>query len=306
MGRRRSGASSDGFVIDLIMLPWQVSVVVAAIVYSAMRWIIPLQFKSPALVPVANAISGWAPLAGAFFILVGVISFIRNASSSAPSSFERASTPSSPQYERASPIVAPNTDWGLFTVRSATKSNITDWSIELLRSLEWKRFEMLCAEYFQVLGKRVITTSHGADGGVDARVYSKDSEILELAIQCKAWDSMVGVKPIRELFGVMAHESAGKGLFMVTSTFSEDAKKFASQHKDKLFLVDGERFVSMLLKLPEDKRKRLLEFATAGDYTTPTCASCGSKMVQRKGPSGIFWGCKTFPKCRNKLRISAT
>jgi restriction system protein len=247
------------------MLPWQVSVVVAAIVYSAMRWIIPLQFKSPALVPVANAISGWAPLAGAFFILVGVISFIRNASSSAPSSFERASTPSSPQYERASPIVAPNTDWGLFAVRSATKSNITDWSIELLR-VQGKRFEMLCAEYFQVLGKRVVTTSHGADGGVDARVYSKDSEILELAIQCKAWDSMVGVKPIRELFGVMAHESAGKGLFMVTSTFSEDAKKFASQHKDKLFWG----VVSMLLKLP-DKRKGS-EFATAGDYTTPTCA----------------------------------
>ncbi|WEK56346.1 MAG: topoisomerase DNA-binding C4 zinc finger domain-containing protein [Candidatus Cohnella colombiensis] len=30
-----------------------------------------------------------------------------------------------------------------------------------------------------------------------------------------------------------------------------------------------------------------------------TCSRCGNLMVLRKGPKGEFWGCSTFPKCRN-------
>lgn len=38
--------------------------------------------------------------------------------------------------------------------------------------MEWKRFELLCAEYFRCLGKRVETVTQGADGGIDARIFS--------------------------------------------------------------------------------------------------------------------------------------
>ena len=150
----------------------------------------------------------------------------------------------------------------------------------------------------------IDTAFYGADGGVDARVYVNGSNVLEYAIQCKAWKKIVGVKEIRELFGVMVHESAGKGAFMATSTFSDDAKSFAAEHSDKLFLVDGEKFISMLLKLPQDKQKILLSFATEGDYTTPTCASCGIKMVLRNGAKGDFWGCINFPKCNSRLWVA--
>jgi len=48
----------------------------------------------------------------------------------------------------------------------------------------------------------------------------------------------------------MSHEAAGKGIFMTTSDFTEEAKKFATDHNNKLFLINGEKFVAMLLKLP--------------------------------------------------------
>jgi len=40
-------------------------------------------------------------------------------------------------------------------------------------------------------------------------------------------------------------------------------------------------------------------FATAGDYTTPTCASCGVKMIVRTPKAGgkAFWGCVNYPRC---------
>ncbi|WP_156912653.1 topoisomerase DNA-binding C4 zinc finger domain-containing protein [Methylocaldum szegediense] len=56
----------------------------------------------------------------------------------------------------------------------------------------------------------------------------------------------------------------------------------------------------MIKKLPDDKQKRLLDFATSGDYTTPTCTRCGIKMVLRKSrrDGSTFWGCRNYPKCR--------
>jgi restriction system protein len=117
----------------------------------------------------------------------------------------------------------------------------------------------------------------------------------------------VRISGATSLFGVMAHESAGKGIFMSTSWFSDDAKQFAADHdhKDKLFLIDGEKFLSMILNLPEEKLKALLNFATEGDYTTPSCASCGTKMIRRTGKGGGFWGCKNYPRCHSTLKVAA-
>jgi restriction system protein len=222
-----------------------------------------------------------------------------------PSEMPLSTTPSGTQSPQADfiPDTAP---WiNSYTALWRTKPGITDWSLELLQSLEWKRYEMLCAEYFRILGKRVETIAKGADGGIDARIYAKNSDVLEYAIQCKSWSRMIGVKEIRELFCVMAHESAGKGIFMSTSLFSNDAKEFAAEHKDKLFLIDAELFLSMLSNLPDAKRKVLLDFATEGDYLTPTCASCGIKMVRRPGKAGEFWGCMNYSRgCRSTFKIA--
>lgn len=289
---------NNSIALVLVDLPWPVSVALAGIIYIAMRWVLPSTVHSPILLPMANAISGFAALIAMAFLLIAAISYIRNKKSSAPTIRLVHSTSAS--------NVPLNLDARKFTVISSKMSPPITWSLDLLRTLEWKRFEMLAAEYFRVLGKRVATISHGADGGIDARVYANNADVLEYAIQCKAWSSPVGVKEIRELFGVMAHESAGKGIFMTTRTFTDDAKKFASEHSNKLFLIDGQKFISMIGNLPEVKKARLLAFATEGDYTTPTCASCGIKMVSRSGRNGMFWGCQNYPKCKSTLKMAAS
>jgi hypothetical protein len=78
------------------------------------------------------------------------------------------------------------------------------WSIELLKCLEWKRFEELCTWYFQESGHTAKVTGAGADGGVDIWIYdAADAGTVSGVAQCKAWtDKQVGVKEVRELFGV--------------------------------------------------------------------------------------------------------
>lgn len=305
MTRRRRRKEEENIVLVFIGLPWPINLLLAISAYILLRSLLPSFLGN---VP-ATLSHTFAPYVAVFFLVMALGSFVlgrdRNSDpqdepgtklgKDQRNSFPVAKSPSPP-------IKSPTTDWGVFGPRGSAAPQHTEWTIVLLRSLEWKRFELLAAEYFRLLGKRVETISHGSDGGIDARIYAKSSSVLEYAIQCKAWSKMVGVSPIRELFGVMAHESAGKGIFMTSSSFSADAKQFAEDHRDKLFLIDGEKFISMILKLPEEKKAQLLAFATDGDYTTPTCASCGVKMICRT--KGNFWGCKNYPKCKSTLRVA--
>ncbi len=181
----------------------------------------------------------------------------------------------------------------------APKPITVEWSLDLLRSLEWKRFEDLCAEYSRTKGMRTKTTSLGADGGIDIRIYRESGELMGV-IQCKAWKRDVGVNLIRELAGVMASEKVRSGVFITTSRFTPDAVTFAESNR--IILLDGQGFVDAIKALPSNEQERLLAFATSGDYTTPTCPKCGVKMVIRKGYSE-FWACPNYPRCREKIKI---
>jgi restriction system protein len=86
---------------------------------------------------------------------------------------------------------------------------------------------------------------------------------------------------------------------MAPNGFTDEARSFATENR--ITLLDGKLFLAMLLRLPEASRQQLLAFATEGDWTTPTCPSCGVKMVARESARGRFWGCSNYPKCRGKL-----
>jgi restriction system protein len=186
-------------------------------------------------------------------------------------------------------------------IREAVIVDTTRWTPELLFLLEWKRFEELCAWYFEALGFRSTLAAAGPDGGIDIHVYAGESEKPGIIVQCKAWRSYrVGVKEIRELFGVMTAEKVVEGVFITTSTFTKEARDFA-EGKD-MHLIDGADFLAKLLALLPEQQERLLVSATQGDFTTPTCASCGIKMVRRAPESGTpFWGCPNYPRCRTTL-----
>jgi restriction system protein len=92
---------------------------------------------------------------------------------------------------------------------------------------------------------------------------------------------------------------------MASGNFSDDAKQFAQTNP--ITLVNGDMLVAMIKRLPEAQQQALLAFATAGDYTTPTCPSCGIKMRRVAGTNGRhdFWGCADYPRCRQKLGMRA-
>lgn len=182
-----------------------------------------------------------------------------------------------------------------------------EWNQDLLSQLEWKRFEDVVAAYSGMLGYEAKTTRIGADGGVDVQLFQAGRPNPVMIIQCKAWDAYkVGVKPVRELFGVMAADKVPNGAFFTTGEFTTEAEEWAGDKA--LDLVNGREFLTRIGQLTPDQQATLLALATEGDFTTPTCPSCGVKMLQRTASKGrsegsSFWGCRNYPRCRNTLKM---
>jgi len=176
------------------------------------------------------------------------------------------------------------------------------WSLDVLASLEWKRFETICAEYLRLIGFDPRETRIGADGGVDIWVYKEGLTKPVGVVQCKAWTTYkVGIKPVRELFGVMAAEGVRNGKFMTSGEFTSEAVAFAEGKR--LQLISGEKLLASIKRLPQEKQNELLNIALEGDYRTPTCPQCGYKLTRRQGKGGgrDFWGCPRYPKCKATL-----
>ncbi len=190
---------------------------------------------------------------------------------------------------------------------AAQQTQPTEWSEDLIRTLEWKRFEELCEGFYREKGWTTRATRLGADGGVDIYLYGTEPEKPLGVIQCKAWNNYrVGVKPVRELYGVMAAEGVELGIFISSGDFTRDARFFADGKRVKL--LTGGDLLKLIRNLPEASRERLLRQTTQGDYTTPTCPSCGVKMVRRTASRGrnqgdSFWGCVNYPDCRQIIQM---
>ena len=113
---------------------------------------------------------------------------------------------------------------------------------------------------------------------------------------CKHWKARgIGVKVVRELYGVMAAKNVKHGIVVTYGAFTSEARVFAKA--SAIALIDGPKLTQMIASVQQ-----------SGNMDTPpeavrACPKCGSEMVLRvakKGPhSGKrFWGCLKFPDCR--------
>lgn len=303
MARRRQSSFEDLMTV-VSKLPWWVGVASAIIVYLALHHVAVLEIAKPIGVRQSGAFSGQIinkTLATIFQYIIPLALLI-GAIISAASSWRRSATNKLPLRDVTAtfPRVEPKlsglgTDLGEGSPkpeRLSPRPEPHTWSPDLLSSIEWKRFEDLSAEYYREKGIRCESTPLGPDGGIDLKLFQDDSGKPTAIVQCKAWvGRLVGVKPVRELRGVMASEKVEKGFFMTSNAYSDEAKAFA--RSNSITLIDATLFLMMIKRLPQEAQDRLLSFATCGDYMTPTCPSCGVKMVKRDSTRGVFWGVET-------------
>jgi len=146
---------NDSILLDLIELPWWASVIVAAIVYAG------LTFVLPAVLSKAPLLKGVPDLPPRFVWMVAAV------------------------FLFPAPFAA---------IRAARKRRLLERQdgIESIRLLSWKEFEDLLGEAYRRQGYKVHeNAAKGPDGGVDLRIERNGNAYL---VQCKQWrSSKVGV-----------------------------------------------------------------------------------------------------------------
>jgi hypothetical protein len=176
-----------------------------------------------------------------------------------------------------------------------TKVDVTRWSVELLKRLEWRRFETLLAAYFEALEFRAETAPGSA---VALKLFSEGATTPSILVACQAWNVYsVGIRPVRELVEAMRAQGVGEGAFVTSARFTPEAQALAGKHN--VMLIDGADLAAKIESLAPERAAALLALATEGDFLTPTCPACGVKMTARSNsPHGRkFWGCVNYPRC---------
>lgn len=164
-------------------------------------------------------------------------------------------------------------------------------SLETLRGMTWLEFEHFVGEIYRQQGYSVEEKGgSGPDGGVDIVLRRGGETVL---VQCKQWKMQsVGVKPVRELRGVVASQAATRGIFVTCGGYTSAAlAEFADQ---PLELIDGPKLLKLVQEvqtnLPQTQQTLVAQvIAPSGsraqavdEATEPPCPRCGSLM--RKKP----------------------
>ena len=306
--RQQRGSIFEG----LLALPWYLNAGIAVVVYFPIKYLpVFIQPQSPtasAAVAVASDLSVFIALIP---FAAAIISGVRSITAGDSEPLEMTAAPAREvdetvqddveQAQQSEPEVVDSPDEVCHVPETAKLERPESMSLELLRQIEWKRFESLCRAYLEAKGGRAETTKTGPDGGVDIKLFKGKSGKPVGIVQCRAGNSgPVGIELVQNLFEAMAPEGVSAGILMTTGYFAQEAKDFAKGKK--LILISGVDLVHSILEMSEEVQQRLLDTATEGDYATPTCPECDTKMELRKSTGGsdtegFVWCCTGELRC---------
>lgn len=279
MRRRKSGAEevAEGMFEIFLRTPWWVCPIVAAVIFVIFRFVFPA-LGDPKQISLSGLFANVSKMIAPFFaILVLIIG-------------------------------------GLAELKKWERRRLLDKQrgLDTIRAMNWRDFELLVGEAYRRKGYSVeVTGQGGADGGIDLILKWQGGTAI---VQCKHWrDQQVGVTLIRELFGVMTHMGAQRGILVTCGTFTPDAYAFAKGKP--IELVNGNELVALVREVQTPEK--LPQAAAVGNPPVITetnasesvlCPDCGNTMVVRTARKGAhaglpFWGCSQFPKCRGTRNI---
>lgn len=136
--------------------------------------------------------------------------------------------------------VKPVVDFDMVDKRFVEQSDILS-DIESrpnLMELSPFEFENFVSNLFDQIGFESKLTRSSKDGGVDVVAFDPRPIVGgKVVIQAKRYRHVVGVSAVRDMYGTMINEGAGKGVLVTTSHYGPDAYEFAKGKP--IELIDG-------------------------------------------------------------------
>ena len=128
--------------------------------------------------------------------------------------------------------------------------------LDRIRELSPTFFERLVVDLIVAMGyggsrdSIVQKLTKSADEGIDGIVNEDALGLDAVYLQAKRYaaDNTVGRELIQQFAGALVGQSASKGVFVTTSSFSKNALEFAQKVPQKIVLIDGEELTRLMVQ----------------------------------------------------------
>ena len=90
---------------------------------------------------------------------------------------------------------------------------------------------------------------NSGDEGIDGIINEDRLGLDVIYLQAKKWDKDKSISrpEIQKFAGALQGQRAKKGIFITTSTFTREAKEFASRIDNKIILIDGVTLAQLMI-----------------------------------------------------------
>lgn len=133
------------------------------------------------------------------------------------------------------------------------REELAEELLQLVKKSSPRFFEHLVVQLLVAMGyggshhEAAKAIGQTRDEGIDG-VINEDRLGLDVVyIQAKRWDTSVGRPEIQKFVGALQGKRAKKGIFITTSTFSKEAREYASTIDIKVVLIDGRELVDLMI-----------------------------------------------------------
>lgn len=135
----------------------------------------------------------------------------------------------------------------LAEIRASVASELLD----LLAQTSPKYFETVVLDVLHKLGygtsrSDLQRVGGSADAGIDGVISLDRLGLEKVYVQAKRWQGSVGRPEIQSFYGALAGQRANKGVFITTSSYTQQAIEFA-RSVERIILIDGHRLAGFMM-----------------------------------------------------------
>ena len=135
-------------------------------------------------------------------------------------------------------------------LRSALASEV----LERVQEQSPAFFEQLVLDVLRAMGyggtheDAASRLGQSGDEGVDGVIREDELGLDLIYVQAKRWQNPAGRPEIQKFFGALHGKRANKGVFITTSSFSNEAASFAESVTPRVILVDGKELARLMIE----------------------------------------------------------
>ncbi len=157
------------------------------------------------------------------------------------------------QFEEITPDDTPSPEVIMKRQYQEIQNNLEAELLQKIKDNPPEFFEQLVLDLLVKMGyggSRADTEAVGrsGDGGIDGIIKEDPLGLDRVYVQAKRWEDNVGCPEIQKFAGALQGRHAQKGIFITTSGFSDNTKRYVETICSTIVLIDSDELVQLMIK----------------------------------------------------------